>query len=366
MKTLIVRTLVLVGCTAGAIVTAQETTPSSEMKKIAIAMYMTHPALDSLKASVIEQLSKEGFIEGQNVHYLPEKNAHNSITTAALIASDLASRNLDVIVAIATPMAEAVVKHARCPVVFAAVTDPVGAGIIRSLDTPEKMVTGTSDAWPYEDQLRLIRRISPNAKRLGVLFNPGEAASQYGIRQIRRIGPTLGFKLVEGSVSSTGDVYPVAQNLAPRVDALFLSSDNTVIAGVAAAVKVAVKHKIPLYVGDSGTVEKGGVATVSVGYAQLGVETGKLVARILRGERNIPPIVATGSDIYLNTKAAEMMGVTIPDDVLASAIHVFDSIAVDEVEGRAQIVLVVLGIIAVGLITYIGFRRKAQRKGGSE
>jgi putative ABC transport system substrate-binding protein len=161
---------------------------------------------------------------------------------------------------------------------------------------------------------------------LGVLFNPGEAASQYGIREIRKYAEPLGFTLVEASVSSTNDVFPAARNLASRVDALFLSSDNTVIAGMAGALQVARQNKLPLYVGDSGTVQKGGLAAVSVGYLALGRETGKLAARVLRGERNIPTFVAHGDEIYVNTKAAEMMGVTIPESVLQRATKVFDTI----------------------------------------
>lgn len=294
-------------------------------KVVAIATLMAHPALDSVQENLIKELERQGLLEGQGVRYIL-RNANGQVQLAANIASDLAAQDPDVIIAITTPMAQAIVKNAHCPVVFAAVTDPVGAGIVQSVVTGEPTITGTSDAWPYEDQLKLIRRISPNAKRLGVLYNPGEAASQYGIKEISRYAPGLGFELVEGSVSTTADVYPVAQNLGGRVDALFLSSDNTVIAGVAAAVKVAIEFKVPLYVGDSGTVEKGGLAAVSVGYSQLGAETGQLVVRILHGERNIPTVVAHGSEIYINKKAAAMMGVTIPDDVLQSATKMYDEI----------------------------------------
>jgi len=294
-------------------------------KVIAIATLMSHPALDSVQENLKAELERQGFLEGKNVRYVL-RNASGQVQLAAAIANELAAQNPDVIVAITTPMAQAVAKSARCPVVFGAVTDPVGAGLVRALDQGEAKITGTSDAWPYEDQLKLIRRISPNAKRLGVLFNPGEAASQYGIKEIRRFAPGLGFDLIEGSVSSTGEVYPVAQNLAGRVDALFLSSDNTVIGGVAAAIKVAVEHKLPLYVGDSGTVEKGGLAAVSVGYAQLGTETGKLVARTLKGEHGIPTVVGRGSEVYINKKAAEIMGVTVPADVLQGATKVYEKI----------------------------------------
>lgn len=298
---------------------------SAEVKTVAIATLMSHPALDAVQDSLKKELTREGYVEGQNIRYLV-RNANGQVQLAASISSDLASQNANVIVAITTPMAQAVAKGARCPVVFAAVTDPVGAGLVKSLDHGEENITGTSDAWPYEDQLKLIRQISPNAKRLGVLYNPGEAASQYGIKEIKKFAAVLGFEVVEGAVSSTIDVYPVAQNLAGRTDALFLSSDNTVISGVASAVKVAVERKMPLFVGDSGTVEKGGLAAVSVGYAALGTKTGELVGRVLKGEKNIPTVVAHGDEIYLNKKAAELMGVSLPDEVVKRATKVYEEI----------------------------------------
>jgi len=307
----------VVGCT--------KTEKPVESKTVAIATLMAHPALDAVQENLKKELAKEGYIEGQNIRYVV-RNASGQVQLAANIASELASQNADVVVAITTPMAQAIAKTVHVPIVFAAVTDPVGAGLVKSLDQGEENITGTSDAWPYEDQLKLIRQISPNAKRLGVLYNPGEAASQYGIKEIKKFAPALGFEVVEGAVSSTTDVYPVAQNLAGRTDALFLSSDNTVIGGIASAVKVAVERKMPLYVGDSGTVEKGGLAAVSVGYAELGTKTGVLVGRVLKGEKNIPTVVAHGDEIYLNKKAAELMGVTLPEDVLKRATKVYEAI----------------------------------------
>lgn len=295
-------------------------------KLVAVATLMTHPALDSVQQGMKEELAREGYVEGKTVRYVT-RNANSQVQLAASIANDLAGQHPAVTVAIATPMAQAVAKVAGTPVVFAAVTDPVGAGLVASLDRGEPTVTGTSDAWPYEDQLKLIHEISPAVKRLGVLYNPGEAASQYGIKRIREYAGAQGYQLVEGAVDNTNSVYSTAQSLASRADALLLSSDNTVIAGVAAAIKVAIEHKMPLYVGDSGTVEKGGLGAVSVGYHQLGVETGKLVARVLKGERNIPTVVGHGDEIYINLKSAELMGVQVPQTVLARATKVFHEIA---------------------------------------
>ncbi|HVT87690.1 MAG TPA: ABC transporter substrate-binding protein [Tepidisphaeraceae bacterium] len=301
------------------------TTPPKKNKTVAIATLMSHPALDQVSDGVKEKLKEAGYEQGKNLTLI-ERNANGQTQLAATIASELSASDADVIVAITTPMAQAVVKNSRVPVVFAAVTDPVGAGVVKSLKTAEEKVTGTSDAWPYEDQIKLIRELVPNAKRLGVLYNPGEAASKYGIERIRELAPKNGFEVVEAPANSTGEVYGAAAAIADKVDVLFLSSDNTVIAGVAGAVKVAVDRKIPLFVGDSGTVEKGGIGAVSVGYKQLGRDTGDLTIKTLNGERNLPVVVASGAELYLNTAAAERMGVKIPDTVLKRATKIFNTI----------------------------------------
>lgn len=295
---------------------------------IAIANFTQHPVLDAIINGMKSELGKEGFVEGKNVEYITE-SANGQIQLSATIANDLVSRRPTVIVPLTTPMTQAVLKVAQpadIPIVFATVTDPVGAGIVQSLDVPERNITGTSDAWPFEAQMKLIRELTPDVKRLGLLFNPGEAASQYGVRQVHKYAPELGFTIVEGAVSSTNDVFPVARGLIGRVDALFLSSDNTVIPGMAGALQVAIQNRIPLYVGDSGSVQKGGLAAVSVGYYALGVDTGRLVARVLRGERTIPIIVEQGTEIYLNARSAELMGVKIPEEVIKRATRVFQTI----------------------------------------
>lgn len=301
------------------------TQQKTDMKVIGVAMFMTHPALDAVLENAKKELAQQGYIEGKNVRY-SIKNANGQISLTAGIASDLAAQNPDLIIAVATPMAQAVAKSAKGPVVFAAVTDPVGAGIVKSLHQAEEKITGTSDAWPYEDQLKLIRQITPQAKKLGVIFNPGETAAHYGMKEIRTYAPAIGFELVERAVNSTNDVYAAAQDLSTKVDALFLSSDNTVISGMAAALKVAKERKLPLYVGDSGTVEKGGLAAVSVGYPALGTETGKLAVRMLNGERNVPVFVSKGAEIFINSKSAELMGVKLPDEVTKRATKVFTEI----------------------------------------
>ena len=294
-------------------------------KVIAIVNLQRHPILDAVEEGTRAELARQGFGEGDGTRYVVH-NASGDMQRVASIASEVAALEPDVTIAISTPIAQAIVKRARGPVVFGALTDPLGAGVVASLDGSVPNVTGTTDALPYEEQLRLVREILPSAKRLGVIFNPGEAASQHAIKELRRVHGAIGLELVEAPANSTVEVYPVAQNLVGRVDAILISTDNTVAAGIAGAVKVAVANKIPLFACDSGSVEKGAVAAVSPGYRDIGVTTGKLAARVLRGERNIPVVPPSGGEVYLNRKAAELMGVPIPAPVRARATKSFDQI----------------------------------------
>lgn len=292
---------------------------------VAIATLMTHPALDEVEEGLHEELALLGYEEGKNIDFI-KRNANGQMQLVSLIANDLVALEPDLIIAITTPMAQAVVAVAKCPVVFSAVTDPVGAGIVGDMGVGQGNITGTSDAWPYKEQLELIQKMTPAVKTIGVVYNPGEAPALYGMRRIRELAPTMGFTILERTVSTALEVRPAAADLAGRVDALFLSSDNTAISGVAGAASIAIEYQIPLYVGDSGTVARGGLAAVSVGYRSLGQETARLVDRMLKGEKDIPTVIARGTDIVLNRKAAELMGIEIPEAIIARATTIHDEI----------------------------------------
>lgn len=303
---------------------AQDKT-SNKSYRIGIATLMTHPALDTVITSMKEEMNARGYAEGKNIEYVL-KNANGQVNLTPAIAQELSNMTLDAIIAVTTPMAQAVVKTSRVPVVFSAVTDPVGAKIVKDLKKGQRRVTGVSDAWPYEAQIVLIKEMMPKAKTIGVIYNPGEAASQYGIKQIRKIAKSKGYILKEATVSTTAEVYGAANAIVNSVDVLYLSSDNTVIEGVSGAIKIAAENKKPLIVGDSGTVEKGGLAAVSVGYAKVGKDTGVLLDRILKGEDKIPTIVEKGDEIYLNAAAAKLMGIELSEGLLKKATKVFQEI----------------------------------------
>lgn len=319
------RFLALTACFLGAIGFQACGTGGQGPKKVVIATLVSHPALDQLISSLKEEMKAVGWEEGRNITYIM-KNANGNVQLAATIANEANSLNPDAVVPITTPMTQAVVKAVKAPIVFSAVTDPVGAKVVPSLEQSVERVTGVSDAWPYEAQLRLLKEILPSVKRVGVLFNPGDAASDYGMKQIRALAPRLDLTLVEGACNTPADVAPVTESLIDRVDALYLSSDATVISGFAAASRVSFRAKKPLIVGDSGTVEQGGLAAVSVGYAGVGRETARLLDRVLKGARNVPVVVARGDQIFLNTKAAERAGLIFPPELLKRATKVYTTI----------------------------------------
>ncbi len=302
--------------------TATSTPPPPKVPKVGIANLMTHPALDTVVAAMKKELAAKGYETGKTIAFV-EKNANGDANLGSAMIREVELQGADVIVAVTTPIAQAAAKEARKPVVFSAVTDPVGAGVIPALDKAVPNITGVSDAWPYREQLQLARDILPNAKKLGVLYNPGEAASQYGIKQIRAIAPSLGFEVVDINVSNTNEIYGALNVTIGKVDAVYLSSDNTVIQGLPAALKACLNAKKALFVGDSGTVEKGGLAAVSVGYEGVGKATGDLVARVLKGEKSITVVVLQGDEIFLNLDTAKKLGITIPESVRARATKTF-------------------------------------------
>jgi len=309
-----------VGCQRA---TEQPQPAKTAPKRIAIATLMTHPALDAIVASMKADLAERGFREGDTVQY-EMKNANGDTNAAVTIVRELELSKPDVLVAITTPVAQVAVKEARSsPIVFSAVTDPVSAGVVTSLNSTPPNITGVSDAWPYKAQLALAREIVPAAKKLGVVFNPGESASQYGMARIREFAPGLGFEIVEVPVSNTQEILGALRVKIRGLDAVYLSSDNTVIQGVPAALKVCLDNKKPLFVGDSGTVEKGGLAAVSVGYAGVGRSTGALVARVLSGEKSLPVVVAEGDEVFINLDTAKRLGIVIPESVRKRAVRLF-------------------------------------------
>lgn len=298
-----------------------------EKIKIGITQIVTHPALDANRQGFIDQLTAEGFIEGVDIEY-DSNSAEGDMSVAATIAQKFVSEKVDLILAIATPTAQASVKAIEgtdIPVVFGSVTDPVDAALVDSWDKPGGQVTGISDWADVGTQVQLVLDIVPSVKKLGTVYSAGEPNSVVQIKELKKAAPALGItEIVEATAATTADVMAAAQSLTGRVDAIWVPTDNTAVSAFEAIVKVCEDNSIPLFAADTATVERGAIGTPGLDYYQLGIECGKLAARILRGENpgDIAVKKCPMTDLFLNPAAAERLGVTIPQSVLDKATEI--------------------------------------------
>jgi putative ABC transport system substrate-binding protein len=212
------------------------------------------------------------------------------------------------------------------PVVFSAVTDPVGAKLVRSMEDPGGPVTGTSDMLPLDKHLAMIRRVLPEAKALGVLYNSGEANSVSLVESLKAAAEPAGFTIVEATAPRSSDVLGAARNLVGKVDAIYIPTDNTVVSALEAVVKVGIDNKLPIFAGDTASVERGAAAAVGFNYHDLGLQTGKMVARILDGAdpSTMPVETVQKTELYVNPGMAEKMGLTLPADMVSEATKVVE------------------------------------------
>jgi putative tryptophan/tyrosine transport system substrate-binding protein len=295
-------------------------------KRIAITSISEVPQVLDLKRGLLEELAKLGYVDGKNltVEYV---NALGDFKVQQQIAKQFADESFDVVVPITTPTTIAVVKaeqESQRPVVFSMVTDPVGAKVVPSLKHPGGMVTGVSDIPPIELQVELIRRLVP-LKRLGFIYNPSLASSQTFLADIKQLAAQDGFSVVEAASPNTSDVLNAARSLVGNVDAIYVPNDTTVTAALESVIKVGLDEKLPIFTGESRGVERGGIASLSFDYYDVGTATAPMVKAVLEGEKPGDIDVLVMKDVYkkfqlvINLKSAAAMGVNIPDSLKASA-----------------------------------------------
>ncbi|WP_431320689.1 ABC transporter substrate-binding protein [Rhizobium sp. YTU87027] len=288
---------------------------------VAVTAIVEHPALDAARKGVLDVLTAAGYKEGENLKFMFE-SAQGNPATAAQIARQFAGEGPNVIVPISTPSAQAVVSATRdIPVVFTAVSDPLGAQLVKNMDKPGGNVTGLSDMSPVAEHVALIKEILPNAKTIGYLYNSGEANSVSLLAVLKTEAEKAGLKVVESAATKSAEVQGAARALVGRADAIYIPTDNTIISALEGAVAVAEESKLPLFTADTDSVSRGAIAALGFNYYDVGKQTGEIVVRILKGENpgDIPVKVAAGSDLVVNKGAATRMGVTLPESVLKRA-----------------------------------------------
>ncbi len=309
---------------AVALAIASMTSAYAQQKSVAVTAIVEHPALDAVRDGVQAGLKQAGFEVGKNLHW-QYQSAQGNTGTAAQIARKFIGDKPDAIVAIATPSAQAVVAATKTvPVVFSAVTDPVAAKLLASWEPSKSNVTGVSDLLALDKQMQLLKQVVPGAKRVGVVYNPGEANSAVVIKEMKKLLPTLGLTLVEAAAPRSIDVSSAARSLVGKVDVIYSNTDNNVVSAYEALVKVSQDAKIPLVAADTDSVKRGAVAAYGINYRDLGEQTGRMVARILKGEKpgDIKPEISSKLELFVNPGAAHKQGIKLSDTLLKSAAQV--------------------------------------------
>src|SRR5690554_6038071 len=289
---------------------------AESVKSVAVTAIVEHPALDSVRDGVLDALKEAGYSEGKNLKW-QYQSAQGNTGTAAQIARKFIGDQPDAIVAIATPSAQAAVAGTKSiPVVFSAVTDPVEAQLVPSWEASGTNVTGLSDLLELDKQIELIKQLVPNAKKVGVVYNPGEANSVVVVEAFKKLLPNYGMELVEAAAPRTVDVGSAARSLVGKVDVIYTNTDNNVVSAYEALVKVGNDRKIPLVASDTDSVKRGAIAALGIDYRDLGRQTGRMVVRILEGEApsKIKPETSNNLQLFLNETAAKKQGVTLSEE----------------------------------------------------
>jgi len=294
--------------------------------RVGVTQIVEHPALDEARQGFIDRLAELGYEEGTDVVY-DIQSAQNDVGTALTIAQKFAADGVDLVLAIATPAAQAAAQVLRdTPILITAVTDPVAAELVDSIERPGTNVTGTSDLTPVRAQLELLTMLAPSARRVGVIYNAGEVNSVVQVNLAKAAAADLGLEVVEATAANSSEVLSAAQSLVGRVDALYVPTDNTVVSAIESVVLVAERARLPLIAGEDLSVDQGALATVGIDYYQLGRQTADMALRVLQGENPAEMSIEYQNEINLvvNLSAAQRMGVTIPEDLLANAARVID------------------------------------------
>jgi putative ABC transport system substrate-binding protein len=290
--------------------------------KIGVNQFIAHAALDASYQGFIDALAEAGYKDGENIK-IDFQNAQGDQSNANTIATKLVNDNNDMILAIATPSAQAVANATKdIPILVTAVTDPAGSGLVASNEAPGGNVSGSSDLTPIKNQINLLTQLLPNAKNIAILYCSSESNSKIQAEMALEAAEELGLTAMEATVSNSNEIQQVVQSLVGKVDAIYAPTDNIIAAGMPTVAQVANSNGIPVICGESGMVNEGGFATNGIDYYKLGRLTGEQAVKIIKGEATTAtmPIEYLPEDefeITINQEVASLLGIEIPEGFIA-------------------------------------------------
>lgn len=277
-------TMGLTGCQAQGNDAAGASEANGELPTIGIVQITEHLSLDMIRESMVAELETLGYVDGETVH-IDYQNAQNDQSNLNSICNKFVGDDVDVIVAIATPSAQAAAgATSDIPIIFSAVTDPIAAKLVTDLEHPTGNVTGTSDAIPIDQVFELCNELTPDVKTMGFLYTASEVNSQAVVEQGKAIAAEYGLDYEEMTITNTSELKQAAESLAGKVDAIYTPIDNTIASAMPVLAQVGKEMGIPVYVGADSMVMDGGYATIGINYENLGKQTAEMVNDVLEGK----------------------------------------------------------------------------------
>lgn len=311
--------IVLIG--AGAAIAPQLTQQKNTQPKevqVGILQFVTHPALDAITQGIKDELKTEGFANAKINFY----NGQADQSKLQTMSQKLTSEKNNVLIGVATPAAQSLANAtSKIPIVMGAVTDPVGANLVKNVNQPEGNITGVSDRFPVNKELALMKEIMPQLKTVGVLYTSSEANSKSQVAAFKTAAEQAGLTVKTYAISSSNDITSVVSVAAKQVQAIYVGNDNTIASSFDNVIQITNAAKIPVFPSVDTMVQQGGLAAVSINQHELGIQTGKIAAEILKGEKvsQIPVDFYDQTTPTVNTKEAKLLGVTLPAAVLKDA-----------------------------------------------
>lgn len=307
--------LPLTGCAEG----------KADTLKIGVVQLVEHPALDASYQGFVDALKEAGYEDGKNIS-IDYQNGQGEQSNCQTIATQFKNANMDLILAIATPAAQAAANVIKdIPILITAVTDPEDAKLVDSNENPGGNLTGTSDLTPVREQMELLQRLLPEAKKVAILYTSSETNSVFQANLAKEAAEDLGLEVSESTISSSNEIQQVVESVLDSADAIYIPTDNTFANAMATVTMVTEAAGMPVIVGEENMVNGGGLGTIGINYYNLGYQTGEMAVRILKDgadPADMPIEYQEDVSVCINTDMAESLGITIPSDL--AEVNTFD------------------------------------------
>ena len=300
------------------------TAPEDAKLKIGIVQYVEHPALDAAREGFVEALAENGYVDGENIT-IDVQNAQADQSNLKSIAQRFVNDKVDLILAIATPAAQAMASETtEIPILGTAITDYEVAKLVDSNEAPGGNVSGTTDMNPVKEQIDLLKKLVPDVENVGLLYTSSEDNSVMQAGMVKDACEKLGLTVKEATVTSSNDVQQVTQSLVGKVDAIYIPTDNVCASAMPVISQITTEAKIPVICGEANMVLGGGLATLGINYSKLGYQTGEMAVKVLKGEAetaSMPIESQTDYDFTINGDVAKDIGMTVPDDLADAVVY---------------------------------------------